>query len=627
MKKVFSLLLTLALVLSLSAPAFAATKATREEAAQVLAALDIMTGDQSGDLNLGASVTRAEFTKLAVSASPLRDGVGPETATSPYPDVPRTHWAAGYIHAAVQAGLVRGDLYGNFNPAKNITLAEGVTMVLRLLGYQDSDFTGAYPTGQMALYRTLKLDTGVTATRPTDPLNRENALFLFFNLLTAKTKDGSVYLNLLKPGDKLVNAAGDIDQVALVNAAMEGPIVAQGAWQAKIPFDVGSAKVYRAGKEASLSAVLQNDVLYYSKSMRTVWAYNGRVTGPLQAVAPASNPTSVTVAGKEYDIATTEAAYALSDLGPFRVGDSVTLLLGRDNQVASVLTSAAAQANGGDVVGLVTSVTQEKYTDASGNDYTASTVNLTATDGQTYAYRWDKANLRPGAVVRVTTANGGIELKSLSSAGLSGQFSSDGKRFDDYTLAADVEILDTYGSQAVRVYPDRLSGLKLEQSSVRYYLKNAQGELSRIILKDVTGDMHQYGVLTTVNEMVSGMTVVGSYVYDVGGKTGTVPGMGGAGDKVYNVKMGPFMLKTDGGSIDKMANLTELRLTSVDGQTAISANQRYTISDQAAVYVLRDGKYLLSSLGVVTDGTYTLTGWYDKAESQGGRIRVIIAQA
>lgn len=40
-----------------------------EDAAQVLAALDIMVGDASGNLNLDASVTRAEFTKMAVAAS------------------------------------------------------------------------------------------------------------------------------------------------------------------------------------------------------------------------------------------------------------------------------------------------------------------------------------------------------------------------------------------------------------------------------------------------------------------------------------------------------------------------------------------------------------------------------
>ena len=33
-----------------------------------------------------------------------------------------------------------------------------------------------------------------------------------------------------------------------------------------------------------------------------------------------------------------------------------------------------------------------------------------------------------------------------------------------------------------------------------------------------------------------------------------------------------------------------------------------------------------SSLSRVAEGDYVLTGWYDKTENAGGRIRVIIAQ-
>ncbi|MFR4560323.1 MAG: S-layer homology domain-containing protein [Flavonifractor plautii] len=150
------------LVLGLAPAALAAAPA-EEEAAQVLAALDIMVGDESGNLNLGATVTRAEFTKLAVAASTSRDAVGDTVSVKPYPDVPQSHWAAPYIKAAVDLGLVQGDLHGNFNPGRSITLAEGVTIVLRLLGYQDSDFT-AFGSGQMAQCRP-RLNEGVTAGR------------------------------------------------------------------------------------------------------------------------------------------------------------------------------------------------------------------------------------------------------------------------------------------------------------------------------------------------------------------------------------------------------------------------------------------------------------------------------
>ena len=70
---------------------------------------------------------------MLMAASPI--SVGDVTYVSPYPDVPASHWAAPYVEAAVAAGYVTGYLDGTFRPGNTITLAEGVTMALRLLGY------------------------------------------------------------------------------------------------------------------------------------------------------------------------------------------------------------------------------------------------------------------------------------------------------------------------------------------------------------------------------------------------------------------------------------------------------------------------------------------------------------
>ena len=158
-KRIVSVLLAAALVLGLAAPAFAAqAQVTVDEAAQVLAALDIMTGDENGDLHLDQPVTRAEFTKLTVAASAYADSVGPTASISPYPDVPRTSWAAPYIQVAQEKGMVRGYLDGTFRPNNQIQLVEGVSMVLSLLGYTNEDFSGAWGSGQMAKYQALGLD-------------------------------------------------------------------------------------------------------------------------------------------------------------------------------------------------------------------------------------------------------------------------------------------------------------------------------------------------------------------------------------------------------------------------------------------------------------------------------------
>lgn len=615
-KRVLSALLAAALTLSLVTPALAVT--SRDDAAQVLAALDIMTGDGSGNLNLSAPVTRAEFVKMLMAASPI--SVGDVTYVSPYPDVPASHWAAPYVEAAVTAGYVTGYLDGTFRPSNTITLAEGVVMALRLLGYTNEDFSGSFPAGQMSMYKTLDLDEGITIGQ-NDTMTRQDAMYLFYNLLTAPSKTtGQPYLSsVLGYG---LTADGEVDTLALLNSTMDGPVVVgEAGWRDKIPFDISKASVTRNGASATADTLMDNDVVYWSDTMNALWVYTNKITGPIQAITPTSAPTSVTVSGKSYTIETSTAAYALSDLGTFEVGDSVTLLLGRDGKVVSAVAPEAA--SGGNVCGLVISNVPQQYTDKNGNDYTSASVTVLATDGNTYTYSTDRTSVRVGSLVQAVPTSDGVEIKSLSTSSLSGKVSNDGAKLGKYNFASNVEILDVYGDHGVRVYPARLAGMEITSDMVRYYLLDGNGDISRLILKDATGDMHTYGVVTSVSEVnvPQAMATAGTYVCDVAGTTQTI-----SGSMIYNVKTGPFMMKTDGGEIDRFANLTEVKLTSVDGTTAYGGNRQYTIWDDALVYEVRDGKYYLTSLALVTGGDYTLTGWYDKDQTDGGRIRVILAK-
>ena len=624
-QRLLSGLLCAVLVLGLLpglAPAAQAAAPAEEDAAQVLAALDIMVGDASGSLNLDASVTRAEFTKMAVAASTSRDAVGDTVAVKPYPDVPQTHWAAPYIKAAVDLGLVQGDLHGNFNPGRTITLAEGVTIVLRLLGYEDADFTGVWPSGQMAQYRALDLDEGVTAGQDS-AMTRRDALYLFYNLMITKNKEGTYYLNVLEPTLNLVNTAGELDRVALINSAMEGPVVASSGWQSQVGFDTASATVYRNGGESTLSAVQNQDVVYWSESMHTIWAYSNKVTGIYESAAPsASNPTSVTVAGKSYDIETTEAAYQLSDLGGYQVGDSVTLLLGRNGGVAAVGEASLAQ----DLVyGVVLSVENTTYEDSDGNSYNTRTATIFGTDGNTYRYPVESRSLEAGALVRVTNSEDGVEIRGLSSTKLTGRVSSDGKTLGRYTLASDVQIIDTYETcTPIQVYPSRLAGANLTGSTIRFYALNAQGEISHMILEDATGDLHQYGIITGVSEVSAGLVTNSAYTYDVGG----VKQVFTSDTTIYNLKSDPCQVKMESDTtVERLYNLTEVEVDGINGNTIVDAqNHSYTLSDNVAVYVYENNEYQLTSLERVSGGDYRLTAWYDKPENEGGRIRVILAR-
>ena len=474
----------------------------------------------------------------------------------------------------------------------------------------------------MAQYRALDLDEGVTAGQDS-AMKRRDALYLFYNLMITKNKEGTYYLNVLEPTLNLVNTAGELDRVALINSAMEGPVVASSGWQSQVGFDTASATVYRNGGESTLSAVQNQDVVYWSESMHTIWAYSNKVTGIYESAAPsASNPTSVTVAGKSYDIETTEAAYQLSDLGGYQVGDSVTLLLGRNGGVAAVGEASLAQ----DLVyGVVLSVENTTYEDSDGNSYNTRTATIFGTDGNTYRYPVESRSLEAGALVRVTNSEDGVEIRGLSSTKLTGRVSSDGKTLGRYTLASDVQIIDTYETcTPIQVYPSRLAGANLTGSTIRFYALNAQGEISHMILEDATGDLHQYGIITGVSEVSAGLVTNSAYTYDVGG----VKQVFTSDTTIYNLKSDPCQVKMESDTtVERLYNLTEVEVDGINGNTIVDAqNHSYTLSDNVAVYVYENNEYQLTSLERVSGGDYRLTAWYDKPENEGGRIRVILAR-
>lgn len=619
-KRVTTALLAACIAASLSLPCNAATGtiAPVSEVTQVVQALGIMNGDATGAMNLDSKVTRAEFITIALKASVNGAQIG-EASTSPFPDVPYTHWAAGFVETGVKAGLISGFSDGTFRPNAPINLAEGVTVALALLGYTSSDFSGAYPSPQMSLYRSLSLDKGVSAKVSSDPLTRQDAMYLFYNLLSAKTKAGQPYINTL--GYQL-NASGEVDLVSIINGEMQGPIVATDNWKNSIPFDLNSATVVRNGSASSLGQIQDMDVLYWNDTMNTIWAYSEKLTGTIQDIQPSSsNPTSVTVSGHTLNFETVSASYALSDLGTFGLGDTVTLLLGRDGAIAYAVSPSETEA---DRCGIVIKTEKAAYPDGHGSTYMGETITILATDGNTYSYEAPIGYFKSGDFVGVNvTADGEITLRRPASPQLSGTVSKDGTKIDNLSFADDIEILEASDNSAVSIYPSRLAGMKLESSSVLYYELNGSGEISRLVLRNATGDARTYALMTIVSETQLGEdSRFYTYQYDIDG----VPYAISNTTTRYPVNRGGVIIEGDPSNPDRMIAMTAVKATQIQGNQLLVGNKTYSIFEQVIVYEHHDNVYTLSTLDRVQELGLSLTGWYDKDESEGGRIRIIVAE-
>ena len=405
MKKILSLLLA-AVMLTGSLPAALAASDTSDSVIeQVVKAAEIMVGDSSGNLNLDSTVTRAEYAKMLVCASTSKDSVAGASNSSPFKDVPYTHWAAGYIKTAVQQGWLSGYLDGSYKPNKTVTLEEAVTGVLKLLGYSTTDLSGSYPYAQLAMYRSLGLYTRITAAQGS-AMTRRSMMYLFYNLLNTKTKDGQVYAQTL---GYTLNSNNEIDYLSMISDTMEGPFVVESGLSSIV--STAGRTIYRNGYASTADAVQKYDVVYYTGS--TIWAYANAVTGTYQSASPsAASPSSVTVAGNTYEIETSDAALALSTLGGLNTGDIITLLLGRDGKVAYALP---AEDYSSAVAGVVTAVGTGTYTNAVGNSYSARTITVTATDGASYTYPCSKTSIDEGTVVSIGFGSSGTDVSILKS--------------------------------------------------------------------------------------------------------------------------------------------------------------------------------------------------------------------
>ena len=165
MKKVLSLVLVMAMILSSMSFAFAGTfedvTGDYEKAIETLKGLGIVDGYDDGTYRPEKTVTRAEMAKLMVEILGYGDLVS--GAKSNFTDT-QGHWADAWIALAAGRNIVIGDGDGKFRPDATVTYNEVLTMVVRGLGYTDDSNeikSMSWPTNFKVKAAELRITDGV----------------------------------------------------------------------------------------------------------------------------------------------------------------------------------------------------------------------------------------------------------------------------------------------------------------------------------------------------------------------------------------------------------------------------------------------------------------------------------
>ena len=404
-------------------------------------------------------------------------------------------------------------------------------------------------------------------------------------------------------------------------------------WLSQLSGIDSGATIVRNGTKVNQSDVAINDIVYYSKDLQMVFDYSNKVTGVYESAAPNKDaPSSVVISDVTYSIEGVTAFSKLSSSGTVSLGDTITVLLGKDGKIADVVTNAN---NANSVIYGYLYGTGLKEYKTDNKSYTAYYAKIVTPDGQTQEFRTDKnCENSVNAIVSVTLDQGVGKVSIINgAANVSGVFDWSKKKLGTTDLDSNVNILDVNGMKSLKVgsyckvFGQRINGLSLKGEDILLATTNSSGKITSLILNDVTGDSYKYGVIMSATNSTGSM-VSGSYTYDIAGTQKSASTNGVSYSKVSSGQPAKFRLTAD-GSIGNIEALTKLeKPVSAVTQTAATVDGKsYLLSDKVVVYLRDyDYSYTILPLSDIENGTpYVLHAYYDKAIDKGGRVRIIMA--
>ena len=788
MKRLLALLLACAaiagmLVFPSSAGAAATTTFTDiydtnvAQAAETLRLLGIVSGTGGTSFSPDRALTRAEFCKLAVELMGNGDKVASQMNRTVFQDVPSTHWARGYIAVATQGtttgsgdtavttpGIIRGDAYGNFNPDRAITYGEAVTILVRILGYGDSDVGMVWPDGYLAKADELEITEGLNLTA-NDTITRGQAALMMENLLFTNSKEGKEYLTtlgctitdetilfdvaatapdgssgikvaqdkvyktdhapfsddlvgrraklVLDKDEKVVDiqtstsgtqkvitiqsldydamkisggssisieepkntvvwkdgkettyeelylsgmaagtqallqysAAGELEYIFLRSSAKSDSTTRVVKNKPNYSDDLAYT-VYKNGILAKGSDIRQYDVTTFDEASNVMYVSDVRITGIYENVYPnRETPATITVMGHEFPVLSSAAA----DLSSFKIGDTVTLLLSYNGQVAGAVEPSVAKST---AVGTVKSV------DKDSGATVVTSINMVDASGKplelsgTTSYTGSRADDMVGQLVTVSSASKGrLSLSKLTGKGSDAPLNVAEKRMNTVKLSDNVKLYEQVGrSTLTEIKLEDITRATVPAEQITYVHKDYAGNADIVVFNDVTGDRYEYGFFKVTTEggqtdSDGNTTQRMDYVSIINALTpnGSSNLLMNNGESLRNNKAGGIVTgpaRTDGkvtlgGFVELQSVDVKSSAFDVDAMTVTTNSMVIPISDRVMCYnettkewfSVGEGKNdedYVKALNLARAFSENVTIYYDKTPDQGGKVRLVV---
>lgn len=184
-KKMCSILLVAAVIAGTGV--FASAAEISESVIFNLKSLQIVQGDENGELYLEEKVTRAEFISMMARMLQIQD-LHASAGRTDFRDVNSDDWFYDAVYWMADSGILRGYGDGTFRPNAPVSANEAVKILITVLGYGDAaEEAGGYPQGYLSIANKSRLtrgvDTGNSFCRADAMVLIDNSLDVYINEL------------------------------------------------------------------------------------------------------------------------------------------------------------------------------------------------------------------------------------------------------------------------------------------------------------------------------------------------------------------------------------------------------------------------------------------------------------
>lgn len=401
---------------------------------------------------------------------------------------------------------------------------------------------------------------------------------------------------------------------------------------------VDSAKVIRDGESATIAEVQKYDVAYYLADNSTIYLYSDKVSGVYNEAYPnKANVTSVEISGNVLELETQSAVYKLGEkTGSYKLKSRVTALLGRTGKIVDVVDLNSSSASN---YGILLSYGTEISDDMLASGRQSSYITVINGEGNTSKYKTTgNYSEKIGDVGKlVFDDDGNAVFSSVLNSGVSvsGAIDKNNRKIGGKWLAQDAVILErvyapetrTGTAVAKKIQLEDIPGSELTAKQVIYAVTSGSfGDISLLVVENVTKAQNTYGVLTANNSRVTSTSASGSYTIFSGGQSKTY-----STSFSSNISAGTAVaMVLDGNSLVSLKALPCLEsgrnLAAIDFSRVKVGDKVYMIGDDVQIYKKNTSGKGYTSISIYdADGLVgkTVNLYADTSVSQGGMIRII----